>query len=86
MNGASWIGGDLPPIYRDGVEYFLVGYQDALYLIPNRCPHRGGALKFGYLNAADEIVCPLHQGAFPLSRLISQPAAIRLDERLGVAP
>lgn len=86
MSGASWIGKDLPAIYRDGVEYFLVGYRDALYLIPNRCPHRGGALKFGFVNADDEIVCPLHQGAFPIARLISQPAAIRLDERQGVAP
>ena len=41
-----WIGHDLPPIRRDGVDYFLLSAQGELYLVPNRCPHRGGPLKF----------------------------------------
>jgi nitrite reductase (NADH) small subunit len=79
----SWIGKDLPPIWRDGEEYFLLGHQDALYLVANRCPHRGGPLKFGFINAAGEVVCPMHQGAFPIERLIAQPGTIRLEERGG---
>jgi len=81
MSAASWIGADLPPIYRDGAEYFLLGHGDALYLVANRCPHRGGPLKFGFVNANDEVVCPLHQSAFPIDRLIAQPSTIRLHER-----
>jgi len=84
--GASWIGADLPPIHRAGVEYFLLGHEDGLYLIANRCPHRGGPLKFGVVNAAGEIVCPLHHGAFPIRQLIAQPTTIRLDERSGGGP
>jgi nitrite reductase/ring-hydroxylating ferredoxin subunit len=80
---SSWIGKDLPAIHRDGAEYFLLGHQDALYLVANRCPHRGGPLKFGFVNAADEIVCPLHQGTFPVGQLIAQPSTIRLSERRG---
>jgi nitrite reductase/ring-hydroxylating ferredoxin subunit len=80
MNRTSWIGQDLPPIVRDGVDYFLLSHDDVLYLVANRCPHRGGSLKFGFINAADEIVCPLHQGAFPIARLIAQPSTIRLTE------
>ncbi len=81
MTGTTWMAKDLPPIWRDGVEYFLIGHQDALYLVANRCPHRGGSLKFGFVNAADEIVCPLHHQATPVSRLIGLPTTIRLEER-----
>lgn len=80
MTCASWIGKDLPAIQRGGDDYFLLGHQGALYLVANRCPHRGGPLKFGFINAADEIVCPLHKGAFAVAHLIAQPSTIRLDE------
>ena len=79
--GASWIGRELPAIYRDGQEYFLLGHGDALFLVANRCPHRGGSLKFGFINAANEIVCPMHRNAFAIDRLIAQPSTIRLSER-----
>lgn len=81
----SWIGHDLPPIRRGGEEYFLLGYQEALYLVPNRCPHRGGPLKFGFVDGEDRIVCPLHHTAFPIAMLVAQPGAIRLDERPALA-
>lgn len=84
MSAASWIGTDLPPIVRDGQEYFLLSHNDALYLVANRCPHRGGPLKFGFINADDAIVCPLHQGAFALAALIAQPSTLQLDARAVV--
>ena len=83
MSG-SWIGSDLPPIWRDGEEYFLLGHEDALYLVRNACPHRGGPLKSGYINADGAIVCPMHRNAFPIARLIAQPTTRRLAE--GAAP
>jgi len=76
--GAVWIGHDLPPIRREGVEYFLLSARGELYLVPNRCPHRGGPLKFGRLNAAGELVCPMHGGAFSIDSLIRNPATLRL--------
>jgi nitrite reductase (NADH) small subunit len=82
----SWIASDLPAIFRNDEEYFLLGHEGRLYLIANRCPHRGGPLKFGHVNAAGEIVCPMHSGAFPIASLIAQPSTIRLDERPGAAP
>ena len=82
--GTSWIGRDLPDIHRDGVEYFLLSHEDNLYLVPNQCPHRGGPLKFGFINERDEIVCPMHQNAFSIARLIAQPSTIRLDEKPGL--
>ena len=77
MTCATWIAKDLPPIRRDGVEYFLLGYRDGLYLVANQC----GPLKFGFVNGDDEIVCPLHGQATPVSGLIGRANTIRLEER-----
>ncbi|CAN5208081.1 hypothetical protein BH10PSE1_BH10PSE1_23530 [soil metagenome] len=77
---SSWIGRDLPPIVRDGREYFLVGSGGELFLVENRCPHRGGALKFGFVDAQERIVCPLHKGAFPIASLLAQPTTLKLTE------
>ena len=78
---ATWIGKDLPPIRRGEREYFLLGREDGLYLVLNQCPHRGGPLKFGFVNDADEIVCPLHGGAFSVDALIARPSTLRLIEQ-----
>lgn len=77
----SWIGAALPPIWRKGEEYFLLCHSGDLYLIANRCPHRGGPLKAGFINAEGELVCPMHRGAFAIDGLIAQPSSIRLEGR-----
>jgi nitrite reductase/ring-hydroxylating ferredoxin subunit len=81
MTGQAWIGADLPPIRRDGREYFLLAHDDILYLVENRCPHRGGPLKSGYINGAGEIVCPWHRGAFAIEALVARASTIRLCEQ-----
>ena len=73
----TWIGRDLPPIWRDGESYFLLGYAGSIYLVRNLCPHRGGPLKFGHLKD-DRIVCPMHHNAFPIAALIAQPTTVTL--------
>lgn len=78
MPPLSWIGRDLPPIWRDGKEYFIVSHRGTLYLVHNSCPHRGGSLKFGYVNARDEIVCPLHHNAFSIGGFVRRPTTLRL--------
>ena len=78
---AAWLGHDLPPIRRGGREYVLLGRGEDLYLILNQCPHRGAPLKFGFINADDAIVCPLHGGAFSIESLIARPTTLRLIEQ-----
>jgi nitrite reductase/ring-hydroxylating ferredoxin subunit len=75
---ASWIGQDLPPIFRDNAEYFLLSHCNTLYLVANKCPHRGGPLKFGFINEKEEIVCPMHHNAFSIERLIAHETTITL--------
>ena len=77
--GGTWIGRDLPQITRDGKSYFLLSHKDVLYLVLNICPHRGGPLKFGYVDEACRVVCPMHGNAYPVERLISAPSTLRLS-------
>ena len=84
---ATWIGHDLPPIRRNGQDYFLLCHDEELYLVLNQCPHRGGPLKLGYLNEAGELVCPLHKNAFSIASLIARPSTLRIVEaEAAVAP
>lgn len=80
MASRVWIGADLPPIRRDGEEYFLLGVDDRLYLVRNACPHRGGPLKFGHVDGRNRIVCPMHHNAVPVETLLAWPSTIRLME------
>lgn len=77
----SWIGAELPPIWFGGEEYFLLCHRGDLYLIANRCPHRGGPLKAGFINAQGQLVCPMHRGAFAIESLIARPDSMRLERR-----
>ncbi len=78
MTAGTWIGRDLPPITHHGRDYFLLSHQGELYLVHNQCPHRGGPLKFGYVNDQDAVVCPMHGNAYKASLLIARPTTLRL--------
>jgi len=44
---------------------FCVGLQhDRVFACAQKCPHAGGSLASGYLDAAGNIVCPLHRYKF----------------------
>lgn len=75
---SSWIGRDLPPIWRDGEAYFLLGHAGSIYLVRNQCPHRGGPLKFGHLTQDAQIICPMHHNTFPIAALIAAPSTLTL--------
>lgn len=85
MTHSTWIGRDLPPITRNGRDYFLLAHHGALYLVHNHCPHRGGPLKFGYVSEQDAVVCPMHGNAYPVERLIARPTTLRLQVAEGAA-
>jgi 3-phenylpropionate/trans-cinnamate dioxygenase ferredoxin subunit len=43
-------------------------YKDQLYACATKCPHAGGNLANGYIDALGNIVCPLHRYKFSLQR------------------
>jgi nitrite reductase/ring-hydroxylating ferredoxin subunit len=71
---------DLPPGGRklvkiDTTEVALFNLNGVIYAIKNRCPHRGGPLIRGVLDAAGGIKCPLHGWRFDLRDGSSQRPA-----------
>ncbi|MCS6927584.1 MAG: Rieske (2Fe-2S) protein [Candidatus Binatia bacterium] len=71
---------DLPPGGRilvtiDTTEVALFNLNGVVYAINNRCPHRGGPLIRGFLDAAGGIKCPLHGWRFDLRDGSSQRPA-----------
>lgn len=49
-----------------GKQVCLAKVKDELYACFGRCPHAGGCMADGYLDASGRIVCPLHRYAFDL--------------------
>jgi len=47
--------------------FFTVVIEDQRYCVPRFCPHRGGRLAHGVVNAKRKtIICPLHHSVFSL--------------------
>jgi nitrite reductase/ring-hydroxylating ferredoxin subunit len=44
----------------------LLRVGEAFFSFQSQCPHRGASLIQGHLNAAGELICPLHQYRFEL--------------------
>jgi nitrite reductase/ring-hydroxylating ferredoxin subunit len=44
----------------------LARHHDQLFAIAHMCPHAGGAMADGYLDAVGNVVCPMHRYKFAL--------------------
>lgn len=44
----------------NGRKICLAQYNDHVYAVSNLCPHAGGVMADGYIDAAGNIVCPIH--------------------------
>lgn len=49
-----------------GKTVTLALQDDKLFACPQKCPHAGGTLAAGYIDALGNIVCPLHRYKFSL--------------------
>lgn len=49
-----------------GKKVCLVLFKDDLYACASTCPHAGGILAEGYVDALGNIVCPVHKYKFSL--------------------
>ena len=47
-----------------GKTFCIALHNDTLYACTQKCPHAGGTLSEGYLDATGNIVCPLHRYRF----------------------
>ena len=49
-----------------GKKLCLILFKDELYACASTCPHAGGMLAEGYVDALGNIVCPVHRYKFSL--------------------
>ena len=49
-----------------GKTLCLALYKEQVFASSSKCPHAGGSLSQGYLDAMGNIVCPLHRYKFSL--------------------
>ncbi|MGZ3849419.1 MAG: Rieske (2Fe-2S) protein [Flavisolibacter sp.] len=60
---------DFPPHYiteveADGKRICIARNQDGLFAFAYKCPHAGGYLSEGYIDALGNVVCPIHRYKF----------------------
>ncbi len=51
----------------DGKKICIALFKDELYATSAKCPHAGGILSHGYVDATGNIVCPIHRYKFSLA-------------------
>ncbi len=49
-----------------GKNYCFIRTSSGIYAIDDACPHQKTSLSGGFVNAFDEIICPLHEYRFSL--------------------
>ncbi len=62
----NWQQNNLLILEVGGKKVSLARYQEKLFAFAHQCPHAGGILGEGNLDAAGNIVCPLHHYKFSI--------------------
>ena len=80
---------NLLEIETGGKKFCIARNNDSLFACAHRCPHAGGCLDEGYLDALGNIVCPIHRYKFDMKNgrnisgegyhLKTYPIEIRID-------
>ena len=53
-------------IELEGKKLCIILFKDQLYACAAKCPHAGGVIADGYVDALSNIVCPVHRYKFSL--------------------
>ena len=58
--------GGLAEITSGGKTFCIALHNNTLYACTQKCPHAGGILSEGYIDAMGDLVCPVHRYKFSL--------------------
>lgn len=56
----------LATVEAGGKKICIARYKESLFGCASKCPHAGGAMAGGYIDAIGNVVCPLHRYKFSL--------------------
>ena len=67
INELDWGDNDIAVAQLKGKKICLARYKDRVFAFAYKCPHAGGILAGGYIDAVGHVVCPLHRYKFDMS-------------------
>jgi 3-phenylpropionate/trans-cinnamate dioxygenase ferredoxin subunit len=67
LNEITFAVNNIAVVELDGKSICLGKYNDTLFAFAFKCPHAGGTLADGYIDALGNIVCPLHRYKYSIA-------------------
>ena len=61
LNELSFAANHIAVAEMDGKKICIARFKEEIFAFGYKCPHAGGILADGYLDALGNIVCPLHR-------------------------
>jgi nitrite reductase/ring-hydroxylating ferredoxin subunit len=87
--GMEWNENGMTVVEVKGKKICICKFQDSWFAFAYQCPHAGGLLEDGYIDAVGNVVCPVHRYKFSLKNgrntsgegysLKTYPAELRAD-------
>ena len=65
-NELNWAENGIAVAELKGKKICLGRFKDGIFAFAYKCPHAGGILADGYIDALGNVVCPLHRYKFSL--------------------
>ena len=62
----QWQSNNMTVIEVDGKKVTIAKFKDELFVFAYKCPHAGGVMAEGFIDALGNAVCPLHRYKFNL--------------------
>lgn len=62
----AWQANDMCLVEAGGKKLTLARRNGEIFAFAQKCPHTGGLLADGYINATGQVVCPLHRYRFDM--------------------
>jgi nitrite reductase/ring-hydroxylating ferredoxin subunit len=66
INELDFAGNNIAVTESNGKKICIARYKEDLFAFVYKCPHAGGILADGYIDALGNIVCPLHRYKYDL--------------------
>lgn len=63
-NELNWGDNNIALVEVKGKKICVGRFNDRLFAFVNKCPHAGGSMAHGWIDAMGNVVCPLHRYKF----------------------
>ena len=63
-NELQWNAKGMCIVEADGKKITIAKFQDTVFAFAHKCPHAGGIMADGFIDALGNVVCPLHRYKF----------------------